>query len=56
VRKLLGRHLDAANIRWLVGGSVASSILGMPRATLAADLGMQDVVARLFTEAAQLET
>lgn len=34
----IGRHLDAANVRWLVGGSVASSILGMPRATLDIDL------------------
>jgi hypothetical protein len=34
----IGRHLDAAKVRWLVGGSVASSILGMPRATLDIDL------------------
>lgn len=34
----VGRHLDAARVRWLVGGSVASSILGIPRATLDIDL------------------
>lgn len=34
----VGRHLDALAVRWLVGGSVASSILGLPRATLDIDL------------------
>jgi hypothetical protein len=34
----VGRHLDALGVRWLVGGSVASSILGLPRATLDIDL------------------
>jgi hypothetical protein len=34
----VGRHLDALGVRWLVGGSVASSILGLPRATLDVDL------------------
>lgn len=34
----LGRHFDALSVRWLVGGSVASSILGLPRATLDIDL------------------
>lgn len=34
----VGRHLDALGVRWLVGGSVASSILGVPRATLDIDL------------------
>src|SRR5215510_7232150 len=34
----IGRHLDALRVRWLVGGSVASSILGLPRATVDIDL------------------
>ena len=34
----VGRHFDALSVRWLVGGSVASSILGLPRATLDIDL------------------
>jgi hypothetical protein len=34
----VGRHLDTLGVRWLVGGSVASSILGVPRATLDIDL------------------
>lgn len=34
----VGRHFDAIRVRWLVGGSVASSILGVPRATLDIDL------------------
>jgi hypothetical protein len=34
----VGRHLEALGVRWLVGGSVASSILGLPRATLDIDL------------------
>jgi hypothetical protein len=34
----VGRHFDALGVRWLVGGSVASSILGLPRATLDIDL------------------
>ena len=38
----LGRQFDAIGVRWLVGGSVASSLLGVPRTTT--DL---DVVAEL---------
>src|SRR5215831_7532264 len=34
----VGRHLDALRVPWLVGGSVASSILGVPRATVDIDL------------------
>jgi hypothetical protein len=34
----LGRHLDALGVVWLVGGSVASSLLGEPRATADVDL------------------
>ena len=34
----VGRHLDGLRVRWLVGGSVASSILGIPRATVDIDL------------------
>jgi len=34
----VGRQLDALGITWLVGGSVASSILGEPRATADVDL------------------
>lgn len=34
----VGRQLDVLAVRWLVGGSVASSILGVPRATLDIDL------------------
>lgn len=34
----VGRHLDDVKVRWLVGGSVASSILGIPRATTDIDL------------------
>lgn len=34
----IGRHLDVLGVRWLVGGSIASSILGLPRATLDIDL------------------
>jgi hypothetical protein len=33
----VGRQLDALGIAWLVGGSVASSILGEPRATADVD-------------------
>lgn len=43
----LGRHFDALGVVWLVGGSLASSLLGEPRATadvdLVADLRMQHV-------------
>jgi hypothetical protein len=43
----LGHHLDALGVIWLVGGSVASSLLGEPRATddvdLVADLRRQHV-------------
>jgi hypothetical protein len=34
----VGRELDALGVAWLVGGSVASSILGEPRATSDVDL------------------
>ncbi|MBC7975905.1 MAG: hypothetical protein H7138_13115 [Myxococcales bacterium] len=34
----VGRHLDELGVTWLVGGSVASSILGEPRATSDVDL------------------
>jgi hypothetical protein len=34
----VGRQLDALDVTWLVGGSVASSILGEPRATADVDL------------------
>jgi len=34
----VGRHLDAVGARWCIGGSVASSLLGVPRATLDVDL------------------
>lgn len=34
----LGRHFDALGVIWLVGGSVASSLLGEPRATSDVDL------------------
>jgi hypothetical protein len=34
----VGRQLDALGVTWLVGGSVASSILGEPRATSDVDL------------------
>jgi hypothetical protein len=34
----VGRQLDALGVIWLVGGSVASSILGEPRATSDVDL------------------
>jgi len=34
----VGRQLDALGVTWLVGGSVASSILGEPRATADVDL------------------
>jgi len=34
----VGRYFDVLGVRWLVGGSVASSILGLPRATLDIDL------------------
>lgn len=34
----VGRHLDAVGARWFIGGSVASSLLGVPRATLDVDL------------------
>jgi hypothetical protein len=33
-----GRRLDALDVRWFVGGSVASSLLGEPRATADVDL------------------
>jgi hypothetical protein len=43
----LGRHLDALGVTWLVGGSLASSLLGEPRATadvdLVADLRLEHV-------------
>jgi hypothetical protein len=34
----VGAHLDAVGARWCIGGSVASSLLGVPRATLDVDL------------------
>ncbi len=34
----VGRQLDTLGVTWLVGGSVASSILGEPRATADVDL------------------
>ncbi len=34
----VGHHLDAVGARWCIGGSVASSLLGIPRATLDVDL------------------
>ncbi|MBL9019717.1 MAG: hypothetical protein JNL83_36335 [Myxococcales bacterium] len=34
----VGKHLDAVGATWCIGGSVASSILGVPRATLDVDL------------------
>ena len=34
----VGRHLDTVGARWCIGGSVASSLLGVPRATLDVDL------------------
>jgi hypothetical protein len=34
----VGRRLDALSVTWCVGGSVASSILGEPRATADVDL------------------
>jgi hypothetical protein len=34
----VGRRFDALNVPWFVGGSVASSILGEPRATADVDL------------------
>lgn len=34
----VGRQFDALGVTWLVGGSVASSILGEPRATADVDL------------------
>jgi hypothetical protein len=34
----VGRHLDDVGAVWCVGGSVASSLLGIPRATLDVDL------------------
>lgn len=44
----VGRHLDAIGVVWCVGGSVASSLLGIPRATLdvdlVADLALRHVV------------
>lgn len=38
VSLLVAGYLDALGVRYLVGGSVASSLLGLPRATLDADL------------------
>lgn len=34
----VGGHLDALGVTWLIGGSVASSLLGEPRATADVDL------------------
>jgi hypothetical protein len=34
----VGKQLDALGVTWLVGGSLASSILGEPRATADVDL------------------
>ncbi len=34
----VGGHLAAVGARWCIGGSVASSLLGIPRATLDVDL------------------
>lgn len=34
----LGRHLEALDVIWLIGGSIASSLLGEPRATADVDL------------------
>jgi hypothetical protein len=35
---LVGEHLDALGVTWLIGGSVASSLLGEMRATSDVDL------------------
>lgn len=34
----VGSHLDAVGVVWCIGGSVASSLLGIPRTTLDVDL------------------
>jgi len=34
----VGKYLDALGVRWHIGGSVASSILGVPRTTVDIDL------------------
>ena len=34
----LGRHFDELGVAWLIGGSVASSLLGEPRATADVDM------------------
>jgi hypothetical protein len=34
----VGEHLDGVGAPWCIGGSVASSLLGVPRATLDVDL------------------
>lgn len=38
VSLLVARLLDGLGVRYLVGGSVASSLLGLPRATLNSDM------------------
>jgi len=42
----VGRHLDAVGARWCIGGSVASSLLGVPRATLDVDCAKDDELSR----------
>ena len=39
--------LDALKVRWFLGGSLASSVQGIPRATLDADI-VADLRAPLF--------
>ncbi len=34
----VGKHLDGVGVIWCIGGSVASSLLGIPRTTLEVDL------------------
>lgn len=49
----VGAHIDALGVRWVVGGSIASSVHGEPRATQDVDivLGLRPQHAQRFVEA-----
>jgi hypothetical protein len=53
VTMLVGNVLDELGVPWLVGGSIASSLQGVPRATQDVDLvaALQRVHVRPFSEA-----
>jgi hypothetical protein len=48
------RTFESLGVRYVVGGSIASSIYGIPRATQ--DVHVEDLLARAFRDAALAST